>query len=142
MELLSLICSNCFNENEVDYDIGDAIPICNACQHELLPVHPLEGDEALLNKLQQQTQPLLINFWGAWSGPCRDFSPIFNELAERYKGRVIFVRMNSEELQVLANKLNIHSFPTLILFKGQIEQQRLTGFINERQLSTLLDKYS
>ncbi|MDA7745878.1 thioredoxin domain-containing protein [Psychromonas sp.] len=137
-----LVCSNCFEYIPFfDYHVGDDIPKCTSCQHELLPVQPLEGDEMLLARLHQQPQPLLLDFWGAWSGPCREFSPLFNDYADRFKGKVIFVKINSEEEQVLANQLRVCAFPTLILFQNGREKQRLTGFINESHLDTLLKAY-
>jgi len=141
MAELTLVCTNCSNFNTIDYDIGDDIPLCQSCGHRLLPAHPVEGDQALLSLLHQQPQLILLNFWGAWSGPCRDLSPIFNDYSDRYRGRIIFVRMNSEEQQVLANQLNVKSFPTLILFQGERELQRLTGFINGHELDVLLEKH-
>ena len=137
MNQFSLICPVCFRDNIYQQEI-DKEANCHACGHCLSPMHPLEGDKQLVTRLLGQQLPVLVDFWGEWSGPCREFSPLFNEYADKFKGKVIFIKINSEEEQVFANQLHVTSFPTLILFKEGLESQRLTGFINAYQLDKLL----
>nr|QXF14410.1 thioredoxin 2 [uncultured bacterium] len=137
-----VICPECFKQNPFDEDVDFESKCCLSCQSELLPVHPIEGDTELLLSLLHQSQPILVDFWGAWSGACKQFAPLFNTYADKYRGRVIFMKVNSEEQQVLANKLCINSFPTLIFLENGHEKQRLTGLIDAAQLDLLLAKYS
>lgn len=136
-----LICPECFSHNAFDEEVDIANKACHNCQYELLPVIPLEGDTKLFNTLIKQPQPVLVDFWGAWSGPSHELAPLFHDYADKYKGHVIFIRINSDEEQLLANHYKIEAFPTLILFQHDKEIQRVTGLINASILDKLLHRY-
>ncbi len=64
--------------------------------------------------------PVMVDFWAEWCGPCRMVSPIIEGLAKKYKGKIKVVKVNVDENQELAEKFNIMSIPTVMLFdKGR-----------------------
>jgi thioredoxin 1 len=70
--------------------------------------------------------PVFVDFWAEWCGPCRMVSPVIEELANEYAGKVNFVKVNVDENNELASKYNVFSIPTLALFsKGQIVAQQV-----------------
>ncbi len=83
--------------------------------------------------------PVLVDFWAEWCGPCRMLSPIIEEVSQEVSDRVKVVKMNVDNNQETAANLGIRSIPTLILFKGGEEADRIVGFIGKEQL---LDKLS
>ena len=71
--------------------------------------------------------PVVVDFYADWCGPCRMVSPIIESLSNEYSGRVKFVKINTDESQELAMKLNIMSIPTIMVFKNGEVSSRTVG---------------
>jgi len=72
-------------------------------------------------------KPVLVDFWAGWCVPCRLISPVIDELAGDYKGKIKFVKVNVDDNAELATDLQILSIPALILFRKGEELLRITG---------------
>ena len=72
----------------------------------------------------ESATPVLVDFWAEWCGPCKAISPILDELADEYGGKVKIGKVNIENQQALAAQYDIRFIPTLLLFqKGQVANQ-------------------
>jgi thioredoxin 1 len=78
-------------------------------------------DEDFESKVLKSDKPVLVDFWAPWCGPCRMLSPIIEDLAGDYEGRVTFAKMNTDECPATPGQYGIMSIPSLLLFdKGEL----------------------
>jgi thioredoxin 1 len=96
--------------------------------------------ENFSKEVLQSPQPVLVDFWAEWCGPCKMLAPILDELAGEYDGRVRFGKLNVDDNQELAGQYGIHSIPTLLIFRqGQVADQ-IVGLRSKRDLKASLDR--
>jgi len=85
-------------------------------------------------------KPVFVDFWATWCGPCRIVSPIVEELAKEYEGKVDFVKVDVDQNRELASKYSIFSIPTLAIFRnGQVVAQA-AGAASKESIRTYIDK--
>jgi thioredoxin 1 len=88
----------------------------------------------------KSAQPILVDFWAEWCGPCKVIAPALDELADEYVGRARVGKVNIDEHQSLAAKYGIRSIPTLLFFKGGEVVEQMVGAKNKRELKASLDR--
>jgi len=80
-----------------------------------------------LSSLRKGTQPLVVDFWATWCGPCRMVAPIIEELAGEYNGKVVIGKCDVEEQEDLAQEFGIRNIPTILFFKNGEVVDKLIG---------------
>jgi len=86
-------------------------------------------------------KPVLVDFWAEWCGPCRMIAPSVEAVAEQYEGKAGFYKMNVDENINVPQQYGIRGIPTLIVFKGGQEQERIVGAVTREAIAKVVGKY-
>jgi thioredoxin 1 len=86
-------------------------------------------------------QPILVDFWAEWCGPCRRLAPTVDELANDYNGRVVVAKMNVDENPATPMRFSIRGIPTLLLFKGGQLVEQVVGLADKDSLKKMIDRH-
>jgi thioredoxin 1 len=82
---------------------------------------------------------VIVDFWAEWCGPCKSFSPIYEEVSEKYDD-IVFGKINTEEQQALGAHFQIRSIPTLMIFREQVVLFSQPGMLSGPQLEEVIGK--
>ena len=88
----------------------------------------------------QSSEPVLVDFWAQWCGPCKMIAPALDELADTYAGRAKVVKVDIDQNRAVAMKYHVRSIPMLLMFKdGQVHATQI-GAVGKAQLAQIIDK--
>ncbi|MDP7527540.1 MAG: thioredoxin TrxA [Candidatus Marinimicrobia bacterium] len=97
------------------------------------------SDASFETDVVNSSQPVLVDFWAEWCGPCKALSPVLDEIANEYDGRVRIVKVNVDENAQIPPKYGIRGIPTMLLFKDGVVEATKVGALSKANLSAFLD---
>ena len=127
-DILTFACPHCHRMNRVPAARLGAQPSCGHCHQPLFTGHPLAlGVDHFGAHADRSDLPLLVDFWAPWCGPCQMMAPHFERAAAKLEPHVRLAKVDTQVEPTLAQRYQIRSIPTLVLFKAGREIARQAG---------------
>ena len=96
-------------------------------------------DSTFESEVLSSDQPVLVDYWAEWCGPCKMIAPILDEISSEYDGKLKIAKLNIDENPETPPKYGIRGIPTLMLFKNDNVEATKVGALSKSQLTAFLD---
>ena len=132
-KIIALRCSFCSKLNHVDLAKASDRPTCGACSKPMLLDRPVKvAQEDFQRTVLEATVPVLVDFYADWCAPCKMVAPLVDEIAHERVGTMLVVKVDTDRAPDIAQKYEIRSIPTLVVFEKGEEVERSLGFEPEK----------
>ncbi|BCU06280.1 MULTISPECIES: thioredoxin TrxA [Chromatiaceae] len=96
-------------------------------------------DDSFEEEVLKSPDPVLVDYWADWCGPCKMIAPVLDEIADEYAGRVKIAKLNIDENPNTPPRYGIRGIPTLMLFRGGEVEATKVGAVSKSQLTAFID---
>jgi thioredoxin 1 len=99
------------------------------------------SDATFDEEIGSATEPVLVDFWAEWCGPCKMVAPILSEIADEHEGKIVIAKLNVDDNPDIARRYSVMSIPTMIVFRDGEEAARIVGAKGKGQLLQELSEF-
>ena len=132
-----IACPSCGQKNRVRA-AAPGVPHCAKCG-EPMPWLVEISEADFKAGIEESPVPVLADFWAPWCAPCRMVAPVVERLSSELAGKLKVAKINTDEQPGLGERFNVRGIPTLILFEGGRENDRVTGALPAKAMRSWLD---
>jgi thioredoxin 1 len=100
------------------------------------------SDSSFDSEVLQSKEPVLVDFWAEWCGPCKMLGPTIDQLADEYQGKAKIAKLNVDDHMATASRYNIRGIPALLIFQGGQVREQLVGAQPKDNIAKALNKYT
>ncbi|RPJ67703.1 MAG: thioredoxin [Acidobacteria bacterium] len=136
-------CPQCGQKNRIPFERLSETVRCGKCKTEIPPpAAPVDvTSEAIFDRLVSASPlPIVVDYWAEWCGPCRMVAPELAKVAQQNAGRLVVVKVNTEELPGLAQRFRIQSIPMMSVFNGGREVGQTVGARPARDIQAFVEQ--
>lgn len=135
-------CEACGQINRVPADKLSQEGRCGRCKAALGPAKaPIDVDATEFDAITREaTVPVLVDFWAEWCGPCRMAAPAVKKVAERFSGRALVLKVNTDEHPVLAERFDVRGIPNFVLLKGGEVLLQQPGLVSDGTMAGWIER--
>jgi len=138
-----VVCGVCGAVNRVPEARASEDPKCGKCSRSLLPGKPVELNESNFDGFVSGGDlPVMVDFWAEWCAPCRVVAPVIEQIAGEMSTTLRVGKVDTDHHQRLAGRFGIRGIPTLIVFKGGVEVDRVSGAMDLGSLRRWVSRHA
>jgi thioredoxin 2 len=142
LENVQYACAACGAQNRIPRRrLGDD-PVCGRCKDKVFPRGPVVvTDDRYRSEVEDCPLPVLVDFWAPWCGPCRQVGPVLEKVAAERAGKLKVAKINVDENPRAAARFGVRSIPTLVLLRGPLHLDQISGALPKDALDSWLERY-
>jgi thioredoxin 1 len=106
-----------------------------------MSIKPFHITDQNFDEIIKKNKTVFVDFWANWCGPCRALAPTVEELAVEFNGKILIGKLDVDENPATAERYQVFSIPTMIVFKDGMEAERLVGLCPKGRISDTLKKH-
>jgi thioredoxin 2 len=140
---IHVVCARCGAVNRVPGERLEQAPSCGRCKSALLDGTPVElTSDSFARFVERNDLPVVVDFWADWCAPCKMMAPVFAQAAREQRTRLRMAKLDTDAQADIAQRYAIRSIPTLVLFKGGREVDRVSGALDATRLRAWLSRHT